>query len=260
MRGISTILLFGIFATCTGQSELLKQYLAIQHQRLHFNGIVLVSKNNKTLYKVCIGKASHELNVPMQPDAVFRIASISKQFTAMLVALSMQEGKLRLTDSLAFFFPELKNADWRKINLHQLLSHTSGIPHNEGIKDYWLLKSRLPLSKKQALDEIFAMQLLFNPGSDMKYSSPGYFLLACILETVYKRSYATILEEKILHPLQMKHSGILVTGNIIPGMVSPYHLVNDSLASAPYRDLSLMEGSGNGFASAEDQMEQQLFR
>lgn len=239
-------------AACSGQSGLLNKYLEIQHQRINFNGVVLIAKNNKALYQISIGKASQELDIPMSPGAVFKVASISKQFTAMLVVIAAQEGKLRLDDSLAMFFPELKGTQWRKINLNQLLSHISGIPHNEGITGYWLMKSRLPLSKEQALAEIFAMKLLFKPGTDTKYSSPGYFLLACILETAYKRPYAAILEEKILQPLQMKHSGVNVTGKVIPGMVSAYHLLNDSLIGAPYRDLSLMKGSGDLYASEED--------
>ncbi len=214
--------------------------------------MVLVTKNNRVLNRESIGKASPELNVPMSPGSVFRIASVSKQFTAMLVVLAAQEGRLWLDDSLASFFPALKDAQWRQINLRQLLSHTSGIPHNEGITDYWIIKSRLPLSKEQALAEIFGTKLLFTPGTDMKYSSPGYFLLACILETVYQRPYAVILEEKILQPLQMNHSGLYTTGKIVPGMAPAYHLLNDSLVTAPHRDFSLMKGSGDLYSTAED--------
>ena len=128
----------------TGQSKKLHNYLELQHQRIGFNGTVLISKNNKVLHRVNVGKASQELDVPFSQHALFKVASISKQFTALLVALAAEEGRLHLNDSLAMYFPLIKNPQWRRISLHQLLSHTSGIPHNEGIKDYWLLKSRLP--------------------------------------------------------------------------------------------------------------------
>ena len=141
---------------------------------------------------------------------------------------------------------------WRKISIHQLLSHTSGIPHNEGIADYWTIKSRLPLSKDQALKEIFAMKLLFEPGTKMHYSSPGYGLLTCILEKTYGKRFAQILEEKILQPLQLRHTGVNDNSKIVPGMVSAYHVQGDSLRMAPYRDFSLMRGSGDLYASAED--------
>lgn len=238
-------------AASFGQADMLNKYIDIQHKRLGFHGVVLITKNNKELYRVNIGKASIELDVPVNAASVFKIASISKQFTAMLVMLASDEGRLQLTDSLGSFFPQSKDNSWRCINLHQLLSHTSGIAHNEGIRDYWIYKSRLPLSKEKALNEIFSMQLLFDPGTNMKYSSPGYFLLACILESVYNQSYEQILEEKILLPLQMKHSGIYVSGKIVSGMVSTYHQVHDSLIS-PFRDFSLMKGSGDLFSCAKD--------
>jgi CubicO group peptidase (beta-lactamase class C family) len=238
-------------AAAFGQSEMLNKYIDIQHKRLGFQGIVLVTKNSKELYRVNVGKASVELDVPMNSGSVFKVASISKQFTAMLVLLAAEENRLRLIDSLGSFFPQLEDNSWRKIKVYELLSHTSGIPHNEGISNYWISKSRLSLSKQEALKEIFSMELSFPPGSDMKYSSPGYFLLACILESVYNQPYELILEEKIFRPLRMKHSGVYVTGKIVSGMVSSYHQLSDSLIS-PFRDFSLMKGSGDLFSNAED--------
>ncbi|THU38314.1 beta-lactamase family protein [Niastella caeni] len=244
--------LLAFSVVCTGQAKLLHAYLELQHKRLGFNGTLMVSKNNQVLYQVSIGKASLELDIPLSVHAVFPVASISKQFTALLVALAAEEGRLHLNDSLGKFFPAIKDTAWSNISLHQLLSHTSGIPHNEGIKDYWLLKSRLPFSKDQALAEIFSMKLLFEPGKEMKYSSPGYFLLACILEIAYKQPYSQLLTEKIVRPLHLKNTGVYTTEKIIPGLVPGYHLLGDSLIRAPYRDLSLMKGSGDLYTSAED--------
>jgi CubicO group peptidase (beta-lactamase class C family) len=241
-----------IWATVSlGQADMLNKYIDIQHKRLGFQGVVLITKNNRELFRLAIGKASIELNVPMNSNSVFKVASISKQFTAMLVMQAVEEGRLQLTDSLPAFLPRLKENGWSKINLHQLLSHTSGIPHNEGISDYWMSKSRLSLSKQEALNEILSMTLLFDPGTSMKYSSPGYFLLACILESVYNQSYESLLEEKIFRPLNLKKSGIYVSGKVIPGMVSSYHQLSDSLIS-PFRDFSLMKGSGDLFSNADD--------
>ena len=250
-KTFTTLLMLIWAAASIGQTDMLNKYVDIQRKRLGFQGVVLITKNNKEFYRANIGKASIELDVPMNPGSVFKVASISKQFTAMLVMLAVDDGRLQLTDSLVSFFPQLKDNRWRRINLHQLLSHTSGIPHNEGISDYWISKSRLPFSKQEALKEILSMKLLFDPGSDMKYSSPGYFLLACILESVYGLPFELILEEKILRPLRLSHSGVYATGKIVPGMVSTYHQLSDSLIS-PFRDFSLMKGSGDLFSNADD--------
>jgi len=253
------ILIIGILISYSpisfGQSpvnRILRQYLDIQQKRIGFTGVVLITKNERTIYREVIGKASFELNTPLTINSEFKIASITKSFTAMLILLASRERKLTLNDSLAIFFPNLKDTAWRKITIDQLLSHRSGIPHNEGITDYWLLKSLLAFNRGQSLAEIFKMNLLFTPGTDVKYSSPGYFLLASILEDVYHKNYAAILKEKITNPLGMSHTGIFSTKAIIPDMSSSYHLLGDSLITAPYRDFSLMKGSGDMYSNAED--------
>jgi CubicO group peptidase (beta-lactamase class C family) len=230
------------------QQDRLEQYLQIQHERLGFSGVLMVYKDQQPLYRVKTGKASTELDVPIGFNSKFRVASISKQFTAMLTVLAMEESKLLPDDSLARFFPSLQAPQWRRITVQQLLAHTSGVPHNEGIAEYWTIKSRLPLTQEQALQEIFRMQLR----PDGVYSSPGYFLLASLLEKAYNKSYAALLEEKILQPLGMKHTGILTNTQIIPGLTTGYHLLRDSLIPAPYRDYSLMKGSGDLYSTAED--------
>lgn len=233
-------------------AKLLHQYLAIQEKRIGFNGVVLIAKNNQVLYQEVVGKASFELNSPLTINSKFKIASISKSFTAMLIMSAVQESKLNLNDSLLMFFPELKDSLWGKITIDQLLSHRSGITHNEGITDYWSFKSLLPLTNQQAVVEIFKTSLLFEPGTSAKYSSLGYFLLAKILENLYHQNYATILKEKITDPLQMNHTGIYNTKGVISGITSSYHLLRDSQIVAPYRDFSLMKGSGDMYASSGD--------
>lgn len=226
----------------------LEQYLRLQHERIGFSGVLMVYKDQRPLYQVKIGMASRELEVPVSFDSKFRVASISKQFTAMLTVLAMEERKLQAEDSLAAFFPGLQDPQWRQITVQQLLTHTSGIPHNEGIADYRTITSRLPLTKEQALQAIFRMKR----APDAGYSSPGYFLLACILEKAYGKSYAALLDEKILRPLQMHHTGVLSGNRIVPGLTAGYHLLGDSLIMAPYRDYSLMKGSGDLYSTAAD--------
>lgn len=233
-------------------AKLLNEYLTTQHQRIGFNGVVIVSANNHIIYQDAVGLASKELNVPITPQSVFRIASIAKQFTALLTILAAREGKFALTDSLARFFPELTDPTWRKITLHQLLTHTSGLPHNEGIANYWNVKSFLPLSDKQAMAEIFDLKLLAEPGKETHYSSPGYFLLASVLEKVYHNTYANILAEKIREPLRLLNTGVASSRKMIPRLTSAYHMLGDCMIVAPHRDFSLMKGSGDLYASAED--------
>lgn len=235
-----------------GAAKLLHEYLTTQHQRMGFSGVVMVRADNHIIHQDAVGSASNELNVPITPQSVFRIASITKQFTALLTILAAEEGKFALTDSLGQFFPELIDPVWQKITLHQLLTHTSGLPHNEGIANYWNVKSFLPLSDKQAVAEIFDLKLLAEPGKMTHYSSPGYFLLASVLEKVYRDTYANILAEKIAAPLRLSNTGVASSRKIIPRLTSPYHMLGDCMTVAPHRDFSLMKGSGDLYSSAED--------
>lgn len=228
------------------------RYLSIQQKQLGFNGVVCIARQGRILYEGSFGKASYELHVPMDATAVFKIASISKPFTAMLTLLACDEGRLRESDSLGKFYPQLTDTTWQRITIRQLLMHRSGIPHNEGIVQYWQEKAFLPLDRKQCLSEIFGMSLLFDTGTETHYSSPGYFLLADILEQLYRRPYAILLREKITGPLVMQQTGVYDGRAIVPSMATGYHQRGDSLIMAPHRDPSLMKGSGNLYASAAD--------
>ncbi|WP_310590811.1 serine hydrolase domain-containing protein [Arsenicibacter rosenii] len=163
----------------------------------------MIARNDSVIYRRSMGKASLELDVALSSEPVFRIASITKQFTAMLVVLAAEEHKLVPDDQLSKYYPQPGQSDWSKITIRQLLTHTSGLPHNEGIADYWEKTSFLPLSDRQATDEIFKLKLLSVPGTKTQYSSPGYFVMACILEKIYHKSYGAILREKITAPLRM---------------------------------------------------------
>ncbi len=233
-------------------AKLLHEYLATQHQRIGFNGIVAVSARGQIIYQDTIGLASQELRVPVTARSVFRMASITKQFTALLTVLAAEESKLSLTDSLVRFFPELTDPGWQKITIHQLLTHTSGLPHNEGIANYWNIKSFLPLSEHQATAEIFGLKLTAEPGEVTHYSSPGYFLLVSVLEKVYQDTYPAILSRKITVPLQLASTGVASSRKVIPGSTGAYHMLGDCLIAAPHRDFSLMKGSGDLHTSAAD--------
>ncbi|WP_422083499.1 serine hydrolase domain-containing protein [Ulvibacterium sp.] len=232
----------------------LDSYLSIQKERIGFNGVVLIADKDDVLYQKAIGQASFELQIPLEMDAKFKIASISKSFTGMLLVLAEEEGKIRLEDTLGTYFPDLKMApEWQRVTLGELASHTSGVPHWKGYKDYWPIRSRIPLDTEQVLADVFTMELVDDHGLSAHYSSPAYFLLAVILERTYKRPYGQLFKEKIADPLEMQGSGEYDGIGIVLGMVSGYHLLpNDSLVLAPYRDMSTMRGGGHLYSTAHD--------
>ncbi len=231
----------------------LAKYLDIQSKRIQFNGVVLVTGPDGTLSEHAIGLASRELQVPMSADAKFKVASITKSFTGLLLTMAEREQRLSLDDQLQRYFPDLPNDAWNRITIGQLLSHTSGIPHWSGYADYWTTKAWLPLRQKDVLKDIFQMKLLFEPGTKVNYSSPAYYLLATILEQVYQKSYRHILTEKVLSRLDLKQTTTYDGATITPKLAVGYHLVSDdSLIVAPPRSMSAMTGGGNLVSNAQE--------
>ena len=232
----------------------LDSYLSVQVERIGFSGVLLIADEDKVLYQKAIGSSSFELKAPTKIDTKFKTASITKSFTGMLLAIAESEGKIGLNDSLKTYFPDIEmHSDWERITIKELVSHTSGIPHWKGYKDYWPIKSRVPLRDEQVLADIFAMELIDNAGTTANYSSPGYFLLAKILERAYMEPFGKLFKEKIAAPLGLEGSGIFDGTTIVSGMASGHHrLPNDSLINAPHRDMSTMKGGGNLYSNAND--------
>ncbi len=233
--------------------ELLQSYLTLEEERLSFSGVCLIAKSGEIQYHRAFGQASKELNARLEVDHRFRIASISKSFTAQLIGIAVDEGKLKLQDQITTYLPEFKGETWDQITIQQLLTHTSGIPHHKGMENYWTIQSRLTLSTSSILQAIRKMELQFEPGTNFFYSSPGYFLLATILEKVYDISFPQLWDEKIGQPLSLVNSGFDDNLAIIPQLTKGYHLMPDNqLISAPYRDFSTLKGGGDMYSSASD--------
>ena len=234
------------------QTEDLAAYLEYIHEQKGFSGEILIGNSNSITFQKTIGLASIEHNITLKPNAKYKIASITKTFTAALISKAKEEGKLSFEDEVSQYIPQLASK-FKSISIHQLLTHTSGLPHNEAIKDYWPVKSRLSMNSDQVIAEINQVDLLFEPGTQMHYSSLGYYLLATILEKVYQEDYRQVLASKILNPLNMLLTGSSNSLAIIPEMTNGYHLVtDDSLVVAPYRNYSMLKGAGDLYSNGSD--------
>lgn len=257
---LTALVLVSIFQVGHAQSEPsavqndLSDYLHYLHKAKSFSGEILVARNSAIVFHDAIGMASRELNIPMEVNSKFHIASITKTFTAALLSIAKSEGLLTFENKAIDFLPELSSA-FGEITIHQLLTHTSGLPHNEAIADYWQTKSRLQLSASEVVEEINGLKLISQPGEKFLYSSLGYFVLSIILEEIYEKSYQEILSGKILQPLKLANTGNTNSLEVIPKMVNGYHLLpNDSLVKAPYRNYSMLKGAGDLYSTAKDLM------
>jgi CubicO group peptidase (beta-lactamase class C family) len=165
---------------------------------------VLVSARGKIIYKKALGMANIELNVPMQTDNVFRIASITKQFTALAILQLMEQGKLNLQDEITRFIPGYP-MQGAKINIEHLLTHTSGIQDYANMKDT-TQRGRTDVTPVQMIQYFQNQPMRFAPGSKYEYSNSNYFLLGYIIEKITGKTYGQYLEDNFFRPLGMNNS------------------------------------------------------
>jgi CubicO group peptidase (beta-lactamase class C family) len=164
---------------------------------------VMVIRNGKVLLAKSYGMADLENKVPSAPDVNYRLASVTKQFTAMAIMMLVDAGKMSFDDPITKFFPEFP-AYGKRITVRHLLNHTSGLIDYEDM---------IPQGTTLPVLDINALRLLqvqdhtyFPPGSQFRYSNTGYAFLALIVEKVSGQTFAAFLRDKIFQPLGMKQS------------------------------------------------------
>ena len=167
-----------------------------------FMGSVAVSQNDELIYAKSVGFADIEQALKANENSKYRIGSISKTFTTVLVFKAVEENKLNLNQTIEKFFPTIDNAD--KITITQLLYHRSGI-HNF-TNDNWLDWNTQPKTEQEMIEIIAKAGSDFEPDSKAIYSNSNFVLLTYILEKTYQKTYSEILEEKIIRPTGLKNT------------------------------------------------------
>lgn len=176
-----------------------------------YMGSVAVSKDGEIIYTRAIGYADLANKVKATANSKYRIGSISKTFTAVLVFKAVEEEKLSLNQTIDKWFPSITNAD--KITVQHLLAHRSGIYSFTNDEDY-LTWNTVPKSEEALLEIIKAGGSVFPPDSKAEYSNSNYLLLTFILERTFSKSYANLLKEYIVQPLGL--TSTYVFGKINP--------------------------------------------
>lgn len=216
-----------------------------------FNGSVLVAHQGEVIYKNGFGFANMEWEIPNQPDTKFRIASVTKPFTAMLIMQLVAEGKLDLRKPISTYLPDYPKENGDQITLHHLLTHSSGTP-NEYESDDKLNRFPDKHRPEQLVNQFSGLPLEFSPGDRFSYSNAGYTVLGYIIETVSGKSYETMLQEKILMPLGMKNTGIDRHRPVIKNRAKGYFESYGEHYNANYIDMSTVYSSGYVYSTVED--------
>jgi len=215
-----------------------------------WSGVISISKKGKPIFQKAYGEADREWHIKNTLDTKFKIASISKVFTAVAILKLVEADKLELTNLLAEYLPDYDKGT--EITVNHLLNHTSGIPHINQFSNYDSLTKF-----SHNLEEIIALfkdrPLDFPPGSKYSYSNAGYVLLAYIIEKVSGQSYEQFLQKEIFDPNKLYNTGIDRHSKILDKRAKGYMFGMDGkLMNAEYVNMSIKIGGGSIYSNLPD--------
>lgn len=195
-----------------GNAELfcarLDEFLHMARSRVGFSGAVLVARHGAPVYQGALGFSHLESKARNSLDTPFRIASLSKQFTAAAILHLEAQGKLSVHDPVHLHLEEFGAEPYRQITIHHLLTHSSGLPRIADEGDIWqaLSEARTPV---EAYVKLACRQpLRFKPGTAFHYSNFGYRVLSALITSVSGLEYADFMEQSIFEPLGLDSAGV----------------------------------------------------
>ena len=213
---------------------------------------IIVKKEGNILYHKAFGKANVELGVDMQPSHVFRIGSVTKQFTACAILKLAEENKLTLQDDIHKYLPDYPTQN-HKITIEHLLTHTSGIKSYTDLPEWTEEVRRKDFEPLDLIKTFQRDELDFPPGEKFKYNNTGYFILGYIIEKASGMSYPDYIKETFFKPLKMMNSYYGSSTQIIPNRASGYQKNADGkLQNANYLSMTQPYSAGSLLSTVED--------
>jgi CubicO group peptidase (beta-lactamase class C family) len=244
----------GIFNVAYGQTKAdkLDKLMSTYAEHGEFNGSVLVAEKGKVIYKKGFGLADMEWNVLNQPDTKFRLASITKQFTALAIMQLVEKGKLKLDVPISAYLPDYPKKNGDIITIHHLLTHSSGIRDLLSFPGFSKNISRNAYSPAELVKLFADSTLQFKPGEKFAYTNSGYMLLGYIIEKVTGKSYEQVLQENIFTPLKMNNTGYDHSRALLKNRAKGYEKNGRIYVNANSIDMSVPYAAGALYSTVED--------
>ena len=212
---------------------------------------VIVVKDGRTVFRKAYGMADLELGVPLQPDMVFRLGSITKQFTAAAILMLAEEGKLSLQDPIEKYLPGYPTQG-HVITIEHLLTHTSGIQSYTDMPGWMTSRIQGPMTVTELVDGFKKEPMQFAPGERWAYNNSGYVLLGAIVEKASGKTYEAFVRERIFQPLGMTASYYDSTEPIIPKRAPGYTREGDQPRNARYLSMTQPYAAGSLASTVDD--------
>jgi D-alanyl-D-alanine carboxypeptidase len=199
-----------------------------------FSGTILVQENANRKYAKSFGLADRAFNVPADSHTRYKIASITKLFTSVLVLQLRDEGKLDLNGNIKKYLPDYAGEGADEITIHHLLNHSSGLPQSDNVASYQEAFNngvdyyQKPLSAEALLKRVSRGKPTGKPGAKFNYNNADYFVLGRIIERLDGKSYEQSLTDRILRPLGLKDTGMLHWDAILERLAPTYFYRDDT--------------------------------
>jgi len=207
------VLLSFLFLTGFAAADTIDDVVAKDMKRFAIPGACIgIVKDGKLIRESAYGIADIELNAPMAADDLFEIGSMTKQFTAALTLLLVEEGKIGLDDPISKFIQEAP-ATWSKVTVRHMLNQNSGLPEYALIHGIGLMDD---FDRAKWMTTVTALPLDFEPGSAWAYSNSNYALLGWAIEKATGKAYAEVLNDRILRPLELTNTRFEDVNAVIP--------------------------------------------
>lgn len=254
MKKIALLLICCFFIQISYSQDQVKEYDRLMSDMFNEDGpgaVALIVKDGKTIYRKAFGMANLELEVKMTPENIFRIGSITKQFTASAILKLRDEGKLSLDDDITKYLVDYPTHG-HKISIKHLLTHTSGIKSYTGMEE-WTAETRKKAFTPEELIEFFKFQPMeFKPGEQWSYNNSAYFILGYIIELVSGMTYEEYIDTNFFKPLEMTNSYYGSTSRIIKNRAYGYNKINDEYINADYLSMTQPYSAGALLSTVDD--------
>lgn len=205
-----------------GQTNQFTEVVNYYNAEKNFNGAVAVATNGQIDFISGIGLANRQAGTNINSKSKFKIASITKTFTAVLILKLYEQGKLDLKSTIGRYLPDYIGEGKDKVTIHNLLTYSSGIPNCEG--NTGIVVYQLPISTDDFIAKYCSGKLEFEPGNQFNYNNGDYIILGRIIERLTGKSFTQYLNETILKPYGMENTNMLASKDIVSRLVPTYNI------------------------------------
>lgn len=244
------VLVISINGSTQSFEEKTNELLNGQFPKSEPGATALVAIDGEIVYHKAFGMANLELEVPMQPGMVFRVASISKQFTAISILMLMEQGKLNLDDDITKYIEDYPT-NGQHISIQDLLTHTSGISRNITLNPWNEDVRKSDFEPLSFIDYFKNEPMASAPGEVYRYNNFGYFILGYIIEQVSGKTYGQFVESNIFQPLGMHNSCQANDEDIVKNRAYGYEK-KDVFINKEYTSITQANGAGSLMSTVKD--------